>query len=276
MSRRLGLAAIFAGGMMVIAACTHSGDAQSAGSGQRRATGTATVTAQPRPGSPTGSASPAPAPSPTRTPPEARRKLKPGARNADVRALQHRLRELHYDPGKIDGRYGPTTQMAVWAFQKINRIKPSGTVGTRVWRALDAPRTPKPVAKKREDDRVDIDLERQYLVVYKDGAPALISHISSGGGYRYCAKDPGSQTPRCRYAVTSTGDFRTGRRVSGWDDGPLGALYNPVYFNGGIAVHGYPSVPLSPVSHGCVRIPMHAADLFPKLVGTNVPVHVRR
>jgi peptidoglycan hydrolase-like protein with peptidoglycan-binding domain len=272
MSERLGLVAILAGGMVLITACAHSGDAQSAGSAQWR------PAAQPAPtppgAAPTGAASPAPAT--THTPPEARRKLKPGARNADVRALQRRLHELHYDPGKIDGRYGLTTQMAVWAFEKVNRIKPSRTVGKRVWRALDAPRTPKPVAKKHEDDRVDIDLERQYLVVYKDGAPALISHISSGGGYRYCAKDPGSDTPRCRYAVTSTGDFRTGRRVSGWDDGPLGSLYNPIYFNGGIAVHGYPSVPLGPVSHGCVRIPMHTANLFPKLVDTNVPVHVRR
>jgi peptidoglycan hydrolase-like protein with peptidoglycan-binding domain len=276
MSERLGLAAMLAGGMVLIAACAHSGDAQSARSAQPRATAQPPQPAPTRPGvAPTGSASSVPAPTPTRIAPEARRKLKPGARNADVRALQQRLDELHYDPGKIDGKYGPTTQMAVWAFEKVNRIKPSGTVGKRVWRALEAPRTPKPVAKKHEDDRVDIDLEHQYLVVYKDGAPALISHISSGGGYRYCAKDPGSDTPRCRYAVTSTGDFRTGRRVNGWDDGPLGHLYNPVYFNGGIAVHGYPSVPLGPVSHGCVRIPMHSADLFPKLVGTNVPVHVR-
>ncbi len=271
MSERVGLAALLAGGMVLIAACAQSGNAQPEGAAQRRATAPSQPSAPPA-----GSASPVPAPSPTHTPPEARRKLKPGARNADVRALQRRLEELHYDPGKVDGKYGPTTQMAVWAFEKVNRIKPSGTVGKRVWRALDAPRTPKPLAKKHEDDRVDIDLRHQFLVVYKDGELALISHISSGGGYYYCAKDPGSDKPRCRYAVTSTGDFRTGRRVSGWDDGPLGHLYKPVYFNGGIAVHGYPSVPLGPASHGCVRIPMHTADLFPKLVGTNAPVHVRR
>lgn len=280
MNERVGLAALLAGGMVLIAACASSGNAQPQGAAQRRAT--TSQPAQPAPGR-TGSApvTPPPAagsasPAPTPTPPEERRKLKPGAHNADVRALQERLDELNYDPGKIDGKYGPTTQMAVWAFEKVNHIKPSGTVGTRVWRALADPRTPKPLTKKHEDDRVDIDLKHQYLVVYKDGAPALISHISSGGGYYYCAKDPGSDKPRCRYAVTSTGDFRTGRRVNGWDDGPLGHLYNPVYFNGGIAVHGYPSVPLGPASHGCVRIPMHTADLFPKLVGTNVPVHVRR
>src|SRR3954469_16187223 len=40
--------------------------------------------------------------------------LKPGMRGAAVKALQQRLRVLGYVPGKIDGRYGGTTQMAVW------------------------------------------------------------------------------------------------------------------------------------------------------------------
>ena len=273
MNRRVGpAAALFAGAAMSIAGCAQSGDAgRPAGAAQRQATSPPPASAPPAAAPPAATATPSPA----RTSPEARRKLEPGARNADVEALQRRLEQLNYDPGKIDGRYGPATLQAVWAFQKVNRLKVRSAVGKRVWRALADPRTPKALTKKREDDRVDIDLDRQYLVVYKDGEPALISHISSGGGYHYCAKDPGSDTPRCRYAITSTGDFRTGRRVGGWDDGPLGALYKPVYFNGGIAVHGYPSVPLSPVSHGCVRIPMQTADRFQKLVGTNVPVHVR-
>jgi peptidoglycan hydrolase-like protein with peptidoglycan-binding domain len=273
MSKRGRLAgALLAGGAMLIAGCAQAGSAQPEGGSRPRS-----AAPQQPPASTNIAPPPTPAPTATpTTPPEARRKLKPGARNADVRALQQRLKELHYDPGKIDGKYGTTTQMAVWAFQKINHIKRSGTVSKRMWRALDTPRTPEAVSKRHEKNRVDVDLSHQYLVVYSGGEVALISHISSGGGYYYCAKDPGSDRPRCRYAVTSTGDFRTGRRVSGWDDGPLGHLYNPVYFNGGIAVHGYPSVPLGPVSHGCVRIPMHTADVFPKLVGTNVPVHVRR
>jgi peptidoglycan hydrolase-like protein with peptidoglycan-binding domain len=270
MNERARVAALVAAGMALVAGCGHSGDSSSAAAARPA------VTAPRAAGSAAARPAPRPAPTATRTPPAARRTLKPGAHNADVRALQRRLAQLHYDPGTIDGRYGATTQMAVWAFEKVNHIKPGGTVGRRVWRALETPRAPKPLAGRREPDRVDIDLRHQLLAVYKDGAPVLISHISSGGGYYYCAKDPGSDKPRCRYAVTSTGDFRTGRRVRGWDDGPLGHLYNPVYFNGGIAVHGYPSVPLGPASHGCVRIPMHTADLFPRLVGTGVPVHVRR
>jgi hypothetical protein len=205
-----------------------------------------------------------------------RKVLKPGAKGEDVRVLQRKLISLRYDPGKVDGKYGQATQYALWAFEKVNKLKLSGTVGKKVWAALDAPKEPKALTAKREADRVDIDLKRQFLVVYKGGKVALISHISSGGGYEYCAKDIGGTVPRCRYAVTQLGDFRTGRRVTkAWDTGPLGKLYAPVYFNGGIAVHGYPEVPDYPASHGCVRVPLRTMDLFQGLVGTGVPVHVR-
>jgi len=59
-------------------------------------------------------------------------------------------------------------------------------------------------------------------------------------------------------------------------EAPLGKLYNPVYFVGGIAVHGAPSVPNRPASHGCVRIPMHIAEYFPTLVAKGDPVETFR
>jgi lipoprotein-anchoring transpeptidase ErfK/SrfK len=64
------------------------------------------------------------------------------------------------------------------------------------------------------------------------------------------------------------------RRVRGWDPGPHGALYNPLYFNGGIAFHGFGSVPLRPASHGCVRIPMTIAEDFPSMVANGTEVYV--
>ncbi|WP_243711162.1 L,D-transpeptidase family protein [Actinomadura sp. KC216] len=217
-----------------------------------------------------------PAPPPTPSPTPTQRKLKPGAKGEDVKALQRRLKELNYDPGKVDGKYGTSTQLAVWAFQAVNGMKQKGTLDKPFWEALASPEQPEPMAKKREKDRVDVDLKRQYLVLYKDGRPRLITHISSGSGEYYCAKDRGAKVPRCRYATTGTGDFRTGRRASGWETSPLGRLYNPIYFNGGIAFHGALDVPRYPASHGCVRLPMHIAEYFPDLLGTNVPVHVRR
>src|SRR5581483_4107008 len=53
--------------------------------------------------------------------------------------------------------------------------------------------------------------------------------------------------------TTPTGRFTVTRQVDGYDHSPLGVLYRPKYFYRGVAVHGYPSVPPTPASHGCVR-----------------------
>jgi len=38
-------------------------------------------------------------------------------------------------------------------------------------------------------------------------------------------------------------------------------LPDAVYFNGGIAFHGYPDVPAYPASHGCARLPLVEAPV---------------
>jgi lipoprotein-anchoring transpeptidase ErfK/SrfK len=57
-------------------------------------------------------------------------------------------------------------------------------------------------------------------------------------------------------------------------------MYNPVFFIGGsYAIHGDVPVPLTAVSHGCVRIPMDVAGFFYKLVhineGNGTPIYIR-
>jgi lipoprotein-anchoring transpeptidase ErfK/SrfK len=42
----------------------------------------------------------------------------------------------------------------------------------------------------------------------------------------------------------------------------LGQMYNPYYFHGGYAIHGSPSVPNYPASHGCIRVTMWDMDLL--------------
>ncbi len=63
--------------------------------------------------------------------------------------------------------------------------------------------------------------------------------------------------------------------MSGWRRSPLGLLYYPNYFSDGLAIHGNPSVPRSPQSHGCIRIPMSAArEMSNRLpVGTIVLIY---
>ena len=42
----------------------------------------------------------------------------------------------------------------------------------------------------------------------------------------------------------------------------------------GVAIHGYHQVPPHPASHGCVRIPMFAAENLPSQVPDDTPVYV--
>ncbi|MBO0828423.1 MAG: murein L,D-transpeptidase [Streptosporangiales bacterium] len=202
-----------------------------------------------------------------------------GARGDRVKALQLRLEKLHYDPGSVDGEYGPTTLMAVWAFQKVNGIEPTGTIGRRTRAAFEHPKRPKVLVHKGPGDRVEINLTKQILTVYDNDDVVLVSHTSSGTGRYYCDNwkddDTGETGTSCGIAVTPTGDYRAGRRIAGWRHSKLGYLYNPVYFNGGIAVHGEPAVPLYPASHGCVRIPMHTSNIFPRIVGDGERIYVR-
>lgn len=221
------------------------------------------------PGTPTASVSPPSAsPSPLRT----SRTLTPGMSGTDVRQLQRQLASLHYDPGPADGRFGPDTQEAVWAFQAVQGIAVTGNVGPVTRQALAHPRDPAALVPDGGNLRIEINLARAVLVLYRAGQVALISHVSTGGGYYYCSPAGG-----CSYAVTPTGDFATTAFMPGWVTVPLGQMYNPVFFIGtAYAIHGAPSVPLQPASHGCVRIPMHIAEFFYRLVPVpGTPVYIR-
>jgi N-acetylmuramoyl-L-alanine amidase len=92
------------------------------------------------------------------------------------------------------------------------------------------------------------------LLVVHTGHVRMILDTSTGSGAYYYSL--GS----LHHAVTPKGVYHVFRAVNGWDPGPLGKLYRPRYFNGGIAVHGYPTVPSQPASHGCVRVTIAAMD----------------
>ncbi|MEO3813861.1 L,D-transpeptidase family protein [Sphaerisporangium sp. B11E5] len=265
---RLAAAAVMTATAVLLAGGTAASAAPVPASATARAAAGAAVTFQ------VASASPAKAPTPFTAP---NRRLKLGAKGAAVKALQTRLRELGYVPGKIDAKYGGTTMSAVWAFQKVQGIKPTSTVTSRTWRALENPKAPKVLVPRGKPDRVEVNLTQQVAVLYDDGVAKLVTHISSGSGIPYCetAVWQGRAQRFCGDARTPTGNFKTTWRRSGWHKSYLGQLYNPIFFNGGIAFHGALSVPLYPASHGCVRLPMHVAEILPGMLGTGVPVHVR-
>jgi hypothetical protein len=188
--------------------------------------------------------------------------LQPGMKGSAVKALQRRLAALKYYPGSIDGRFGTNTLEAVWAFYEAQGMTPHSYVSKAMKWRLAHPRAPKVLVKHGAANRIEVSLSREILVLYRNNKIQLISHVSSGGHYYYCSPGGG-----CGYAVTPTGNFRTVVFMRGWVHVPLGEMFNPVFFIGtAFAIHGDTDVPLAPVSHGCVRIPMDIANFFHKLV----------
>ena len=220
--------------------------------------------------------------------PPIERELKEGLNGDDVRMLQTRLAELKFAPGPIDGIYGRSTIQAVWAFEKlvmrVPRNKVTGVVTPTMWDVL---RGDVQIAARRQADtarHAEVYLPEQVIVTFLGGRPTLISHMSSGDNKPWCEEvvidpgEPGNDSPEqieageqlkigvCGESVTPAGIFTFTRRSTGTRETKLGTLYNPVYFNQGIAVHGAILVPLQPASHGCIRIPMSVATLFPAMV----------
>lgn len=77
-------------------------------------------------------------PPPTQPCPE----LSNGSTGPAVRELQVLLRNAGFEPGPIDGIFGPRTQAAVIAFQRSKGLTPDGIVGILTWTALGRVCTP--------------------------------------------------------------------------------------------------------------------------------------
>jgi serine-type D-Ala-D-Ala carboxypeptidase (penicillin-binding protein 5/6) len=52
--------------------------------------------------------------------------------------IQTALKRAGYNPGSVDGQFGPTTIKAIRKFQKAHGMKPDGIVGTSTWKKLQA------------------------------------------------------------------------------------------------------------------------------------------
>lgn len=62
--------------------------------------------------------------------------LKEGDASPDVRKLQKRLQERGFNPGSIDGHFGPGTEAALMAFQKSEGLLADGVAGPKTIAAL--------------------------------------------------------------------------------------------------------------------------------------------
>src|SRR5712691_11402898 len=62
--------------------------------------------------------------------------LREGSSGSEVAKLQAQLQDLRFNPGPIDGRFGPATEAAVLAFQKSAGLLADGIAGPRTQGAL--------------------------------------------------------------------------------------------------------------------------------------------
>jgi cell wall hydrolase len=157
---------------------------------------------------------------------------------------------------------------ALIAFQKIEGRPRTGVLTKEVLGALR--QACRPQARELKYAHIEVDLSRQVLfVVDNEGAVSRILPVSTGSGELF------TEGGRTRRAVTPTGRFNISYKIEGWRKSPLGLLYYPNYIYDGIAIHGNPSVPARPASHGCIRIPMFAAKEFYNMatIGTIVLVY---
>ena len=181
--------------------------------------------------------------------------------------LQERLADAGFRPGPVDGRYGPATRGAVYAFQKVHGLERDAVFRESDWDLLD--QAVEIGAVEDEPDRVEVDLDRQVLFLVLDNHVEAVLPISSGNGEYYRGR---AGTPvRAR---TPEGTYSFYRQVPGWRISYLGGLYNPYYFRGGYAIHGSSSVPPWPASHGCVRVELHDMDWLAPRLRLGMPVHV--
>jgi peptidoglycan hydrolase-like protein with peptidoglycan-binding domain len=214
---------------------------------------------------PPTTAPPAASPAPPAAPVDG---LVRGSSGDAVLALQQRLVELNYDPGTVDGKYGGGTAVAVMAFQKANGMPRTGQATQTVLDALAVATDPAPMLPEGGATRIEVDFARQILLYWRDGELVKILPVSTGNGKRYC------EGGACGVAVTPSGSFRIERRIKGLRRSRLGILHNPLYFKGGYAIHGSPSVPAGPASHGCVRVPIHSSAWLFDNVPNGTPVYL--
>lgn len=213
------------------------------------------------------------------------RTLSDGVAGDDVTMVQERLIELGFDPGPVDGQYGGLTIQSVWAFEKlimdVPRQEVTGQVTAAMWDRMQDPIKVLPRAPTGGlADHVEIYLPQQVMVVFHADEPAVITHISTGKlapgatGFtpwqemadEYCetvtidTNNQGELLPepieeaRCGRSYTPPGVFKAYKMIQGRRQSALGGMYDPIYINQGIAIHGALTVPDEPASHGCIRV----------------------
>jgi hypothetical protein len=218
-----------------------------------------------------------------------------GMAGSEVRQVQERLAELGFFVGEIDGQFGPLFEQALWAYQKLVMNVPRDEVTSiltdEIWQNMQRGISIEPLRWHSKGqatrDHVEIYLPSQIAIFFRDDEPAMIVHVSSGDGKEWkevVTIDPGEfgnengTEPLVRreigVSLTPGGVFTIDRMVDGLRNSALGGMWDPAYFNYGIALHGALNVPLYPASHGCIRMSQTAGRTFHQFIDVGDHVFV--
>jgi peptidoglycan hydrolase-like protein with peptidoglycan-binding domain len=188
-------------------------------------------------------------------------------RAAKIKEAEQLLSNLGYWITSVDGKPDDSTRQGIIAFQKVNGMKRTGVLNDTLLQTMRE--ATRPVAKHGGPAHVEIDISRQVIFLVDDaGEVTKVLATSTGNGERYFSEG------KWQKAYTPRGTFKIQRQIKGVRKAPLGSLYNPSYFNGGIAIHGSNSIPVKAASHGCARIPRFADKQFVEMVKVGMPVYV--
>ena len=186
---------------------------------------------------------------------------------AETKEAERKLNDLGYWTGPVDGVLDTATKSALIAFQKWEGRPITGKLTAGELEAIRKGSAPQ--ARDLGYEHVEIDVDRQILMFVSDDDRVRVLPVSTGSDKEYL--DDGQTS----VAYTPRGRFVVYDKTFGWEDGQIGSVYYANYISGGVAIHGYLSVPTQPASHGCIRIPMFAArevsELTPR--GTIVLVY---
>jgi hypothetical protein len=190
----------------------------------------------------------------------------PRLMRVQVKEAERLLSDLGYWTGPVDGVLDPASRSALIAFQKWEGRPTTGRVTLDELEALRS--SAMPAARDGSYEHVEIDIDRQVLLIVNDKGSVRVLPVSTGTDkpFVWDGETSIAYTPRGRFVVYD--------KTMGWEDN-LPGMYYPNYISGGIAIHGSHSVPAQPASHGCIRIPLFAAREVSKLLklGTIVLVY---
>ena len=197
----------------------------------------------------------------------AQQRAHPFLTRAQTTEAERRLSDMGYWTGAVDGLFDLATRWALIAYQKWEGRPITGQLTNAELDAIRRSASPK--AREVGYAHVEVDLDRQVLLVVNDNDGVRVLPISSGSGKPFM--DDGQMS----VAYTPRGRFVVYDKSVGWEKAPFRSMYYPNYISGGVAIHGYRSVPNQPASHGCIRIPLFAARELSKLMelGTIVLVY---